>query len=803
MRSKDRTTPYPISPFIREQVPEWVRSDHETFVDFLEAYYEWLETDNGVVQKSGILQDLNDIDDALESFFEYFKNQYLFNFPTNLAIDRENGTLLSKEVLVKNIKQFYGAKGTERSYKFLFRVLYDAYSELYYPKKDMIRVSDGKWIQEKSIKVTVGSGNDVLKMVTRQVRQKDKLGNVTAYARVNRVIRYRQGQYSVAELFINDIYGAFIDGETVECTIVDENGDEKLIREIIYTCLTGISVQDDGSNYVVDEKIKVVDDVFGSGAEAFIKATTPRGGLRHIDLTNFGVGYNKTVNPQFTVQTSSGISGNVTGEYGALCEYPGYWTNNDGKTSSNKKIQDSYYYQIFSYVIKTEVTLDVFKKTVKDLIHPAGMEMFGSILLLRAHKVPLENRAMVLKYEIPLLGHYTPYTFKTHENLRNNSAGADLYPCGHNPTTGPSGPSIHTDEFESGKVVHSPSGPRLGDSMEEDVVITFASTPSNLHTGDALLQVDIRSEITGGVNAITGGNTGGFLITGLSPGYAFGTVTGMDNGGVVHVEVLSNRSSENYHFRLGGGYYKMTGGYEYLTGPWRNAGGTGPADPTNWHQIANVTGASGSQSMTGNWQALVPTANQIGISGALSKGEWSGQGYWRIYPHPAHRNIKGITFKTGRTLVQWKFNQPYESGNDYIVHEIVTQGKEGQAGFSRGHVVSWTPNPAGHGDVSDGLRGSVLVVEEVEGKFQKFGGVRGADSGAVYNNLSYVASVTDPIYASEFERSGDTTPTQFKHIMMKPFLRILKEDIFDTGVSGNYITGGVTGEYPQENTCSY
>ena len=178
MRSEFRKTPYPISPFIREQVPEWVRSDHETFVDFIEAYYEWLESDNGVVQKSGILQDLNDIDDALESFFEYFKNQYLFNFPTNLAIDRETGNLLSKEVLVKNIKQFYGAKGTERSYKFLFRVLYDAYSELYYPKKDMIRVSDGKWIQEKSIKVTVGSGEDVLRMVTRQIRQKDTLGNV-------------------------------------------------------------------------------------------------------------------------------------------------------------------------------------------------------------------------------------------------------------------------------------------------------------------------------------------------------------------------------------------------------------------------------------------------------------------------------------------------------------------------------------------------------------------------------------------------------------------------------------------------
>ena len=279
----------------------------------------------------------------------------------------------------------------------------------------------------------------------------------------------------------------------------------------------------------------------------------------------------------------------------------------------------------------------------------------------------------------------------------------------------------------------------------------------------------------------------------------------MDNGGVAHVEVLSNRSSENYHFRLGGGYYKMTGGFEYLTGPWRNVGGTGPADPTNWHQIASVTGASGSQSMTGNWQALIPTANQIGISGPLSKGEWSGNGYWRIYPHPAHRNIKGIPFKTGRTKATWTFNQPYVSGNDYIVHEEVTQGNVGTPFYARGHVISWTIPDAGPEDTAEGLRGATLVVEEIEGSFKRFGAVVGKDSGALYSGLLYSTALVESenILRHEFNREVETTFTQFKHITLKPFLRILKEDIFDTGVTGSYITGGVTGEYPQESTCSY
>lgn len=55
----------------------------------------------------------------------------------------------------------------------------------------------------------------------------------------------------------------------------------------------------------------------------------------------------------------------------------GYWKNNKGFLSDVMKIQDSYYYQDFSYDIVVNRMLNVYEKTVKDLIHPSGIALFG------------------------------------------------------------------------------------------------------------------------------------------------------------------------------------------------------------------------------------------------------------------------------------------------------------------------------------------------------------------------------------------------------------------------------------------
>jgi hypothetical protein len=49
--------------------------------------------------------------------------------------------------------------------------------------------------------------------------------------------------------------------------------------------------------------------------------------------------------------------------------------------SDDKKIQDSYKYQKFSYVLKTGANIDQWKNAFNRLVHPAGFIFFGEILL--------------------------------------------------------------------------------------------------------------------------------------------------------------------------------------------------------------------------------------------------------------------------------------------------------------------------------------------------------------------------------------------------------------------------------------
>lgn len=57
------------------------------------------------------------------------------------------------------------------------------------------------------------------------------------------------------------------------------------------------------------------------------------------------------------------------------------WLSDDGKLSVKKFIQDSRFYQSFSYVIKTGQTVDNWRDAVKKLLHPAGFAFFGEVAI--------------------------------------------------------------------------------------------------------------------------------------------------------------------------------------------------------------------------------------------------------------------------------------------------------------------------------------------------------------------------------------------------------------------------------------
>ena len=60
----------------------------------------------------------------------------------------------------------------------------------------------------------------------------------------------------------------------------------------------------------------------------------------------------------------------------------GYYGSDYGKISdSNQKIHDSYYYQDYSYLIKSKTPVDNWRSLIKETTHPAGFQLFGEVLI--------------------------------------------------------------------------------------------------------------------------------------------------------------------------------------------------------------------------------------------------------------------------------------------------------------------------------------------------------------------------------------------------------------------------------------
>lgn len=102
------------------------------------------------------------------------------------------------------------------------------------------------------------------------------------------------------------------------------------------------------------------------------------GSIRAIDISNFGIDYTSaTVDATASGDGNANISAVISGTGISS----GRFINDDGKIDY-RIIQDSLFYQDFSYVIKSALTLNRYDTLVKELVHPAGLEFFGEISIV-------------------------------------------------------------------------------------------------------------------------------------------------------------------------------------------------------------------------------------------------------------------------------------------------------------------------------------------------------------------------------------------------------------------------------------
>lgn len=337
------------------QLPEFFQEDFPTFQKFIDLYYQYQQN-----SRSGYLgiESIKDIDEIGRKYLEAFYGMYGQNIP--------EFPYISMADFIRNAKRFYVSRGSEESFKFLFRVMFGLEIDFKYPKENILRSSSGKWNQKVSLYLKVLSGEMDDYIVGRRLKIKGADGSTTTLI-VNSV-----------EHVVDDIWEIEVDKFVQQVVSIGDRVFAKqnaktlaysLICEVTST-LNSFAIIDGGSDFKIGEIFEVSTPV--GNISIRIAAVEPiKGSIKRIEFLSFAKNeYN--LNYDVTLEDAS-----IQFKSTSINRYAGYYENTDGFLSNNNKLHDNYFYQIFSYVIKSKVSRDLYEDLTLKILHPSGLIMFS------------------------------------------------------------------------------------------------------------------------------------------------------------------------------------------------------------------------------------------------------------------------------------------------------------------------------------------------------------------------------------------------------------------------------------------
>jgi len=308
-------TPKKLSIFIDRFLPSHLVEEYPYLRDFMYGYLQFLERDNGpydIIAK--LLVDEN-ISNSVALYLDSFQQKYTPFMPKVNVADIE--------LIVQQIRAFYNKKGTEDSFRWLFRAYYGQEIDFYYPRNDILRASDGDWYAP--IKLVLVDQNGTL------------IADKTKY---------------VGTTFVGKTSGDRSKVEKIEVGIDATTGTSITYATVI------------GSYGLLQQGEQIVCLEYPTD-QIFIR-----------DAAN------------------------------SIIEVGGKWRNTNGHISSNKMIQDNYYYQDLSYEITVGISPDTFLLLANNAIHPAGRKLFAKVYI----KNSAQDTNNVVALSERLLSIYNKYT---------------------------------------------------------------------------------------------------------------------------------------------------------------------------------------------------------------------------------------------------------------------------------------------------------------------------------------------------------------------------------------------------------
>lgn len=259
---------------IRSAIPNFVEADYPLFVEFVSAFLRFLEQprtfeaqtvtpDYGALANSTVtatttlggsfyearkLLEYRDAGSTLDEFKSHFLSMFGKNFPQFSHI--------STDLFIQSLRQFYAAKGTDDTIRWFFQTIFNEPAEVYYPRTDILRTSDGTWSAPQTLKVSApidGHLNgDVAQYYVGQ-----RIQTATGSAQVEKVVTSIVGQaynqnITVNELFLkfDSVLGSFEPGQ--ELINVDS---AVTVQTLILPVISDLIIETGGSNYVIGDLV--------------------------------------------------------------------------------------------------------------------------------------------------------------------------------------------------------------------------------------------------------------------------------------------------------------------------------------------------------------------------------------------------------------------------------------------------------------------------------------------------------------------------------------------------------------------
>ena len=432
-----------ISKLIDSLFPDHVVASYPKLIEFAKAFFEFLEKENKASYYQNTLQYQRDVREQDPEFLEYIQRELgVLNFQRFAA---------DPKLFYDNLSHIWRAKGSEESIKAFFRLFLDDEVEIYYPWESVLIPSDGRWIVDTVIRVSklIGDPEDFAGKRIFQVGS-------DAEAVVDRVERkvYSDGIIYELSLIPSTISGTFVEHKTiyVDATLTAE----------VYRSVNKIKINRPGTGYKVGDKITLA-GYEGISFVANVHSINSVGGITGVSLVDFGSGntpysviasnvndlyylidfvlyeYSEddfglitqtgespfinyglitelatlaedygNIFPQLVINIESelGAGAELEINYGALATYGGYYRGVKGQLSESIVLQDSKYYQKFSYEVKTKISSDKWIQPLKKFAHPVGTEVISNVFTFEKLNVGIKNYYVFVRDQDPV-----SYTF--------------------------------------------------------------------------------------------------------------------------------------------------------------------------------------------------------------------------------------------------------------------------------------------------------------------------------------------------------------------------------------------------------